>query len=184
MRYFKFLFLFLLLSFSNCASFQNYLSNRALDFTDILTLGGEVNIYGGSFWLWCFGGGAQIGQFGDGYGMRNGYFGYYRTGGREKLGDLKMGNSFFLMNSQEHLPEAYHTKRSMNKVYTHANFLFFLPANLQGRRGIIIIQEIRVIVITIIMNICNPAVTTANAIVMHRLISNYPLDSDWGTNWI
>ena len=135
MRSSKFLFLFLLLSFSNCASFQNYLSNRALDFKDILTLGGEVNIYGGSFWLWCFGGGAQIGQFGDGYGMRNGYVGYYRTGGREKLGDLKMGNSFFLMNSQEHLPEAYHTKRSMNKVYTHANFLFLLPANLQGRRG-------------------------------------------------
>ena len=133
MRYSKFLFLFLLLSFTNCASFQNYLSNRALDFTDILTLGGEVNTYGGSAWLWCFGGGAQIGQYGEGYGMRNGYVGYYRTGGNSSYGKLKMGNSFFLMNSQEHIPQAYKTKRSMKKKYTHANFLFLLPANLNGR---------------------------------------------------
>ena len=133
MRYSKFLFLFLLLSFTNCASFQNYLSNRALYFTDILTLGGEVNTYGGSAWFWCFGGGAQIGQEGEGYGMRNGYIGYYRTGGNKKYLKLKMGNSFFLMNSQEHIPEAYKTSRSMSKKYTHANFLFLLPANLQGR---------------------------------------------------
>jgi hypothetical protein len=132
MRYSKFLLFFLLLSFSKCASLQNYLSNRALDFTDILTLGGEVNTYGGSAWLWCFGGGAQIGQYGEGYGMRNGYVGYYRTGGDKKFGKLKMGNSFFLMNSQEHIPQAYKTKRSMKKKYTHANFLFFLPANLRG----------------------------------------------------
>ena len=133
MRYFKFLFLFLLLSFTNCASFQNYLSNRALDFTDILTLGGEVNTYGGSAWFWCFGGGAQIGQEGEGYGMRNGYIGYYRTGGNKKYLKLNKKYSFFLMNSQEHIPEAYKTSRSMSKKYTHANFLFLLPANLQGR---------------------------------------------------
>ncbi len=133
MRSFKYLLFIFLFSFSNCASFQNYLSNRALDFTDILTLGGEVNTYGGSAWLWCFGGGAQIGQYGEGYGMRNGYVGYYRTGGNLNYGKLKMGNSFLLMNSQEHIPEAYKTARSMKKKYTHANFLFFLPANLQGR---------------------------------------------------
>ncbi len=133
MRSSKFLFLFLLLSFSNCASFQNYLSNRALDFTDILTLGGEVNTYGGSAWLWCFGGGAQIGQEGEGYGMRNGYVGYYRTGGNLNYGKLKMGNSFFLMNSQEHIPEAYKTARSMKKKYTHANFFILIPAILKPR---------------------------------------------------
>lgn len=132
MHYLKYLLILFLLSFSNCASFQNYLSNRALDFTDILTLGGEVNTYGGSAWLWCFGGGVQLGEFGDGWGMRNGYIGKYRTGGNKKLGKLKMGNSFLLMNSQEHIPEAYTTKRSMKKKYTHANFLFILPANLNG----------------------------------------------------
>ncbi len=135
MHYLKYLLILFLLSFSNCASFQNYLSNRALDFTDILTLGGEVNTYGGSAWLWCFGGGAQVGQYGEGYGMRNGYVGYYRTGGNKTFGKLKMGNSFFLMNSQEHIPEAYKTARSMKKKYTHANFLFLIPANLNNRRS-------------------------------------------------
>ncbi|HMV43032.1 MAG TPA: hypothetical protein PK079_08305 [Leptospiraceae bacterium] len=133
MKKIRWLFIPLLFSLSNCVSIQNYLSNRAFDLSDIVTIGGEANTYGASAWLWCFGGGLQIAQDGKGLGMRNGYIGSYRTGGNRKLGKLKMGNSFFLMNSQEHIPEAYKTSRSMRKKYTHANFLFILPASLQGR---------------------------------------------------
>lgn len=129
-----FILAFLCFLFSDCSTLQTYFKNRALDFTDILTLGGEMKTAGGSFWFWCLGGGVQVGQFGEGYGMRNGYVGYYRTGGNSSLYNLKMGNSFLLMNSQEHIPEAYHSKRSMNKKYSHANVLFLVPTNLNVSR--------------------------------------------------
>ncbi|MBP7284375.1 MAG: hypothetical protein KBA66_22500 [Leptospiraceae bacterium] len=129
----KLILLIFLFSFFQCSSLQNYAKNRALDFTDILTIGGEVNIYGGSAWFWCFGGGVQVGRYTNGYGMRNGYVGSYYTGGYREFANLKMGNSFLIMNSQEHIPTANKTTRSMHKKYTHANFFFLLPANLKGR---------------------------------------------------
>lgn len=133
MRKSKIINIIALFYFLNCSSLQNYAKNRVLDFTDILTIGGEVNTYGGSVWFWCFGGGMQIGRYATGYGMRNGYIGSYFTGGYREFANLKMGNSFLIMNSQEHIPTAYKTARSMNKKYTHANFFFLLPANLKGR---------------------------------------------------
>lgn len=137
MCFYKYILILFVFCFSNCASFRNYISNRALDFTDVITLGGEVNTYGGSVWLWCFGGGAQIGQYGEGYGMRNGYVGHYRIGGKKKLRYTKYGNSFLIFNSQEHIPESSKTKRSINKKYEHGNFFLIIPTlNSRSRIGL------------------------------------------------
>lgn len=117
---------------SNCSSLKNYAKNRALDFTDILTLGGEVKTVGASAWLWCLGGGVQFGQYGEGWGMRNGYVGHYRIGGNKKLRYATYGNSFLLFNSQEHMSEAYKSTRSINKKYQHGNFLLLIPTLNKG----------------------------------------------------
>ncbi len=134
MRYYIYLLLFVFISFSSCASLQTYAKNRALDFTDILTLGGEVKTVGASAWFWCLGGGVQHGQFGEGWGMRNGYIGHYRTGGHKKLRYATYGNSFLLFNSQEHSPETNKTARSIHKRYEHGNFLLLIPTLNKGLR--------------------------------------------------
>ncbi len=171
MKKIRWLFIPLLFSLSNCVSIQNYLSNRAFDLSDIVTIGGEANTYGASAWLWCFGGGLQIAQDGKGLGMRNGYIGSYRTGGNRKLGKLKMGNSFFLMNSQEHIPEAYKTSRSMRKnTLMQIFYLFFLPAYKVDGGAINIIQIQTIIIIIMILLI---HLLICQIFAMRRLTSNF-----------
>ncbi len=76
----KHIIIIILLFLSHCQSVANYLQYRAYDFRDMFTIGVEKNVAGGSFFIWCFGAGLQYGSEGNGYGIRGGSLGEYKTG--------------------------------------------------------------------------------------------------------
>lgn len=112
-----------------------YVKNRTNDIFDVPILGAEEKVIGASVWVWCFGGGFQHGRRGEGFGIRGGNLGIYRTGGRGPSisvsdGDgsglyLDQGNSFIVMNSNSHLTlskKARYRNKNFSKYNT--NILF------------------------------------------------------------
>lgn len=124
------------LSLLTCQSTGNYLTNRALDLADSFTLGVETNHYGASFWVWCLGGGVQMNQNAKGVGIRNGQYGLYKAGGVDDIGIFgrssdrsftnQMGNSFLILNSNQHRPVYPDLKRSRQKKYDASNVLMLV----------------------------------------------------------
>ena len=137
----KHIIIIFLLFLSHCQSVSNYLQYRAYDFRDMFTIGVEKNVAGGSFFVWCFGGGLQYGSEGNGYGIRSGSLGEYKTGysgeippertlskGKyDRKGDpvrvvrriiVPYGNSVFIDNSIESIPIYTELKRDQKKSYS------------------------------------------------------------------
>lgn len=128
--------LFSAINLVSCQSSGNYLSNRGLDFVDSFTLGVETNHYGAGVWLWCLGGGLQLNQNAKGIGVRNGQYGLYKAGGVDDIGIFggpsnrtftnQMGNSFLILNSNQHRPVYPDLKRSRKKTYDASNILMLV----------------------------------------------------------
>ncbi|TGL88790.1 hypothetical protein EHQ68_09140 [Leptospira congkakensis] len=123
-------------TFFTCQSTGNYFLNRGADLSDSFTLGVETNHYGAGFWLWCIGGGAHINQNAKGIGIRNGHLGLYKAGGVDDIGIFggtsnktftnQMGNSFLLINSNQHRPIYPDSKRSRQKSYDASNVMMLV----------------------------------------------------------
>ncbi|PJZ44564.1 hypothetical protein CH361_15875 [Leptospira brenneri] len=107
-----------------------------MDLVDSFTLGVETNHYGAGFWVWCLGGGVQINQNAKGAGIRNGQFGLYKAGGVDDIGIFggsnnrtftnQMGNSFLILNSNQHRPVYPDLKRNRQKSYDASNVLMLV----------------------------------------------------------
>ncbi|TGL40365.1 hypothetical protein [Leptospira perdikensis] len=128
--------LFSFISLFTCQSTGNYLTNRSLDLADSFTLGVETNHYGAGFWVWCLGGGANINQNAKGIGLRNGHLGLYKAGGVDDIGIFggpsnktftnQMGNSFIILNSNQHRSIYPDLKRSRKKSYDASNVMMLV----------------------------------------------------------
>lgn len=128
--------IFCFINLLSCQSTENYLSNRGLDLADSFTLGVETNHYGAGIWLWCLGGGLQLNQDAKGIGIRNGQYGFYKAGGVDDIGIMgktgdrsptnQMGNSFLIINSNQHRPVYPDLKRSRKKSYDASNVLMLV----------------------------------------------------------
>jgi hypothetical protein len=64
----------------NCARLKNYFVNRAYDLRDIGTIGVEENVYGGGIYIDSLIVGMAYNVDGEGYGLRFGHLGKYKTG--------------------------------------------------------------------------------------------------------
>lgn len=126
--------IFLILLFGSCSFSSMYVKNRSNDILDVPIIGAEEKIIGASVWVWCFGGGFQHGRRGEGFGIRGGNLGIYRTGGRGPCisvsdGDgsglyLDQGNSFIVMNSNSHLTLSKKA-RYRNKNFSKYNTIYY-----------------------------------------------------------
>jgi len=110
----------------NCLSIKNYFRNRLYDATDMVTIGLEKNVFGFAGWISCFGGGLQYAHKGIGFGLRNGNFGFYKTGG-DKLAYINSGNSILLLNSYAYIAYGSKKNRANKKVYRTRNILGIIP---------------------------------------------------------
>ena len=72
-----FLILIFRLSFSNCASTQNYFINRGNDLKDIVNVGIEKDVYGVNAQVAIGVIGFQNANSGTGFNLRYGHFGIY-----------------------------------------------------------------------------------------------------------
>lgn len=137
-KYFIIIFIF----FSSCTSREYYLDNRASDFGDMFTLGLEQKTFGASAFLWCVGGGLEVSYWGEGFGLRNGHLGTYRTGGTKaiiseeyttsrsrKHTPVPGGISVLIFNTMEHKPKGTKEYRNRKKRYIHSNAGLFIPQN-------------------------------------------------------
>ncbi|MDF3818273.1 hypothetical protein P3G55_00090 [Leptospira sp. 96542] len=146
MKYFyRLCSLIILFVFAHCQSIGNYAKNRAVDFGDSFTIGLESDHYGAGVWLWCLGGGLQFNQDAKGFGMRNGHYGLYQAGGSgrmeifgQKSSDAitnQMGNSFLVINSNQHRALYPDTRRSRDKSYDASNVLFLVSYTGKKQNG-------------------------------------------------
>ncbi|AVQ11004.1 Uncharacterized protein XB16_0662 [Leptospira santarosai] len=119
--FFLFLFLsYLFVNFTNCAT---YFQNRKNDLKDIFTVGVETPGYGAGFRIgplaagFVFQGGESAPgkrDLGKGYGLRNGYFGLYRS--QQLIFGILGGDTFFPLEAEtqtsetEEPPEAISTE--------------------------------------------------------------------------
>ncbi|MCW7482861.1 hypothetical protein [Leptospira kanakyensis] len=137
MSQFKYLtIVFCFFNVLTCRSTNHYIINRGIDLSDSFTLGVETNHYGAGVWIWCLGGGIHINQNAKGIGMRNGQLGLYKAGGVDDIGILggqtnrsftnQMGNSFLMINSNQHRPIYPDSKRNRQKSYDASNVLMLV----------------------------------------------------------
>ncbi len=135
------IFIIMAVILSSCTSREYYMDNRASDFGDIFTIGFEQKTFGASAFLWCVGGGLEASYWGEGFGLRNGHLGTYRTGGtkailteefsagRRKNTPIPGGFSFLIFNTMEHKPKGTREHRNRKKRYIHSNAGLFIPQN-------------------------------------------------------
>lgn len=137
----KCIFIIILLFYS-CSAREYYMDNRASDFGDMFTLGLEQRTFGASAYLWCAGGGLEVSYWGEGFGLRNGHLGTYRTGGTKAINSeeytssrkgrqkpIPGGLSFLVFNTMEHKPKGTKEYRNRKKRYIHSNVGLFVPQN-------------------------------------------------------
>ncbi|WCL48592.1 hypothetical protein [Leptospira sp. GIMC2001] len=102
-----------------CSTFANYIENRALDTADILTLSVEKKVVGVNAKFCIVSWGLQSAEYGQGYGLRSGSFGAYRTGSKKDF--YNSGNSYLFLNSVQHYPEKNHVRNNKIKAFNHSN---------------------------------------------------------------
>lgn len=134
--------LIIIFLFYSCSAREYYMDNRASDFGDMFTLGLEQKTFGASAYLWCVGGGLEVSYWGEGFGLRNGHLGTYRTGGTKAINSEEYtgtrrgrhkpvpgGISALVFNTMEHKPKGTKEYRNRKKRYIHSNVGFLVPQN-------------------------------------------------------
>lgn len=120
MLVFKIIICMLCLILINCASLKNYFMNRAYDLRDIGNIGVEENVYGGGIYIDSLILGLSYNVDGEGYGLRFGHLGKYKTGKEDAF-----SSNFYRFNEIQSCKEA-NVKKTRN---IGGNFLIFFGSN-------------------------------------------------------